>query len=218
MIGHQAFIRQGIVGNVAKTFRDYGKYFQVKTGRISFEGGEKINPEILLEAEYEFRSSSREKKALKVSITGKPDNPIIKFTVDNRELNEGEAISLILFGQMPDQLLYGEKSDSGGDGGTGLGSSLLSYQLSKTLGETLDIDYIEVKSEDNWNSASVYVGKYVTNDLFLSYQRGFGDNQYNNTNVEEITMEYELHKYFYLQLIQGDTNTSGYDLIFKIDR
>ena len=75
---------------------------------------------------------------------------------------------------------------------------------------------IELKSEENWQYASFIIGKYLTNDLYLSYQRQFGEAQTNEIVPDEITLEYEVTPKLFLQLIQGSASVSGFDVILKL--
>ena len=74
---------------------------------------------------------------------------------------------------------------------------------------------IEIKGEDNWETATFVVGKYITTDLFMSYERGFGDATDNDIPPETITLEYELTRNLFLQMIRGDVTESGFDVIWK---
>jgi autotransporter translocation and assembly factor TamB len=99
----------------------------------------------------------------------------------------------------------------------GIVSNILSDRLSRSLGEDLSLDIIEVNARDNWKSATFMVGKYLTENLFLTYERSFGEGDQNVTNPETISLEYQVSKSFFLQLIQGDAKVSGLDMFFKIE-
>ena len=81
----------------------------------------------------------------------------------------------------------------------------------------MKLDVIEVNATDNWQSANFVVGKYITQNIFVTYKREFGQNLDNNLYPETISMEYELRKYLFLQLIQGSPQDSGFDLLFRYD-
>jgi translocation and assembly module TamB len=203
----------------------FGRRFTIVEGNLNFQGGKEINPEIVLELKYVFRTPSREKKQLNVFVTGKAQSPSIKFTLDGAEISEGDAISYIVFGRSIDQLTSGQKSDvaaSSSEGSLGTGANvaanLLSAQLTKAIGSKLNLDYIEVKSEDNWQSASFVVGKYLTTDLFMSYEKQFGETQDKDVTKELVTLEYEMTRFLFLQLLGGHAKYNGFDLIFKASR
>lgn len=204
----------------------YGRRFNLKDGQLFFEGGAEFNPRILLEAEYVFRTPAREKKHLNLQVSGRVMSPEFSFNLDGANISEGDAVSYIIFGRSLDELTYGQRTDmkqnTGGlsneaDLARGLAGKVLSDQLSRTLGKELGLDIIEIDAEDNWQGASFVAGKYLTSDLFLSFQKGFGEIQDNEFAQETVTLEYEFTKNLFLQLIEGNSKTSGFDFIFKFD-
>ncbi|MBD3291228.1 hypothetical protein GF337_20675, partial [candidate division KSB1 bacterium] len=207
------------------TYKLYGKRFQIEKGVFNFQGGREFNPQIDLIAEHVFRTPEREKQTLKLHVTGTAQSPELNFTLDDREITEGDALSYILFGKNIERLTHGQKSDldqqSGFDAKNTANNLVVGFiagQLSQTLGETLELDMIDLKSEENWQYATFIVGKYLTNDLFLSYKRQFGETETNEIVPDEITLEYEVTPRLFLQLIQGSEKTSGFDVIIKLER
>ena len=77
---------------------------------------------------------------------------------------------------------------------------------------------IEVNATENWQSAAFVVGKYITNDLFVIYQRGFGEVEGDEITPETVTIEYELNKNLFLRLQSGSSKTSGLDVILKFEK
>jgi len=200
----------------------YGKRFIIKEGTLTFQGGSEMDPNISLEANYTFRTVEREKKTLTLNVSGTSLSPQLSFSLDDQAISEGDAASYIVFGRSLDQLTFGQRSGLTGGGGSGNGSfakgmaaSLLSDQLAKALGNELALDVIEINARDDWQSASFVVGKYITNDLFVSYQRDIGEVRNDDITPETVTLEYELTKRIFLQLIEGDSKESGFDIFFK---
>jgi autotransporter translocation and assembly factor TamB len=199
-----------------------GRRFTVVEGKIEFLGSRELNPPILLEAEYTYRTSGREKKVLTLLVTGNFEQPLIRFYVDNSEISEEDAVSIVLYGRRKDELSFGSQSELAGSdfqntAAMGIISNLISDKLSRSVGDDLNLDVIEVNAQDNWQSANFIVGKYITEDIFVTYKREFGQNNDNNIVPETISLEYEMTKFLYLQLIQGDPKESGADVFFKLD-
>ncbi len=93
-------------------------------------------------------------------------------------------------------------------------ASLLSAQLTKFLGDKLNVDYIEVNSSGgNFDNASMEVGKYITNDLFVSYEQRIGQSNEDDLSDYEVKLEYEVFRFLFLQLNNSDRD-SGFDVIF----
>jgi translocation and assembly module TamB len=196
----------------------YGKHFTILQGSLLFQGGPEYNPEVSMQAQYIFRSIDREKRTLKLDVSGKAFKPVVQFTLDDNALEERDAIAYIMYGRSMDELTSGQKSDAGvaqADLAKGAAANLLSNQLSETLGSKLGLDVIDINSQGSLAAATMTVGKYLTNDLFMSYRRSIGQTPGQNAEMGNVTLEYELNKYLFLQLLQGDESTSGFDFIFK---
>lgn len=162
--------------NIRKGFYQlFGKKFVVKKGEINFDGNPEINPEIILDVEYPFRDTYKQKRYLVLRISNKLSKPEIQFTIDEEPINEGDAVSYILFGKRMEELTQSQQQGvSTGDIAANLAASFLASQISNTFGKTFSLDVVELTSEDNWNKASFTAGKYITNDIFVQYERGFG--------------------------------------------
>jgi translocation and assembly module TamB len=219
-VGFELF---GSINIIRGYYNLFNRRFTIEKGKLTFSGGKEFNPQILLEAEYSFRTSTKESRELRLSLSGKLLNPSLFFTLDGREISQSDAVSYVLFGRSRDELTYGQQTEiSGATGQQALAmdvaSSLVSSQLTKTLGNDLSIDMIEIKSRDNWQNATFVVGKYITNDLFVSYERDFGNSTGDEFTPETIVVEYELTRKIFLQVLEGNSKTKGFDLIFKIER
>ncbi|MBD3225521.1 MAG: hypothetical protein GF313_12400, partial [Caldithrix sp.] len=201
-----------------------GRRFTIKEGELIFQGGKEINPQIILEAEYVFRTPAREKRILLLKVSGKAKTPQLEFFLEEQKISEGDAIAYIMFGRSMDELTAGQQEGLAATGGAsttedlavGLAANLISAELTKLVGQKLNLDYIEIKSQDDWQSSSFVVGKYLTNDLFVSYQREFGNSQDDTVPRQIVTMEYELTEFLFLELL-GNSKYNGFDVIFKFD-
>lgn len=210
----------GTVDVVRGQYSLLGKTFVINTGTVTFQGGEKLNPILNVEATYSFRQPEGDRKELQLYVTGEMLSPEIRFTMDESEVSEGDAISYILFGTRMDDI--GSSMGSGPSASELAGtvaSSLISSQLTKFFGNNLPVDYIEFNTTGDFQNASITVGKYITNKLFVSYEQNIGnlDNLNDKTAVRyEVTLEYELFKFLFLQLTNSPI-TSGVDVIFKFN-
>ena len=196
----------------------YGRRFTILQGSLLFQGGAEYNPEISMQAQYVFRTAEREKKTLTLDVSGKAFSPVPKFTLDGNAIEERDAIAYVMYGRSMDELTSGQKSDAGAAQGQlakGAVSNMLSNRLSQTLGSKLGLDVLDISSQGSLISATVTIGKYLTDDLFMSYQRSLGQNQDQGAAPGIVTLEYELNRLLSLQLLQGDERSSGLDLIFK---
>ncbi|MFV0377561.1 MAG: translocation/assembly module TamB domain-containing protein [Mangrovibacterium sp.] len=209
----------GTVTVVRGQYELFGRTFVVSEGEIAFEGGEDINPTINLRATYTIKSQSNNSQTLAIAVSGEALSPKLAFTLDNEAITEGDALSYIVFGKGLNELSSSEQSNVAGTSAESMAksaaASLLASQLTKLLGNKLNVDYIEVKSRDDFDNASLEVGKYLTNDLFISYEQQFGSTTDSDLSRYEVRLEYEILKFLFLQL-NNSTNDSGFDLIFKL--
>lgn len=197
----------------------YGKKFIIDSGEFTFSGGETFNPGIQLEAHYIFRDQNKEKRQLIFNISGTLSIPEINFTLDGQALTETDAVAYLLFGQPFDQVGYGSREGASGSSmTTKVLGGLVATQLSKTLGNTLNLDMIEIDAGDNWQNTTFMVGKYITNDLFVTYRKDFGKTDNQSVTPDIITLEYEISRMLSLRLVQGDEKSTGIDVIFKYEK
>jgi hypothetical protein len=199
----------------------YGVNLQFKGGRVRFTGGEEFNPNLDLTLAHEFRTGSGPKSTVEVKVSGTAKDPIRQYTLDGQPITEDQAFSYILFGSAGGSLSAGQQSQASGTGNQfmeNLTSSMVSQQLSATVGKSLGLDVVQVKGEDNWSKTSFTAGKYVTNSLFVSYEKGFGSYDANEVAPEIFTLEYQILRFLYLQMVGGnDPHRSGTDVIVKIE-
>jgi translocation and assembly module TamB len=197
-----------------------GKTFIIKEGSISFQGGEEMMPTMDINASYSFRNQQRVEQILSVHVSGTADSPQVSFQLDGSSINEGDALSYILFGKSMNELTIDEQDNMADAGGASLAgkaaASILASQLTNFLGEKLAVDYIEVKSDGGFDNATVVVGKYITNDLFVSYEQRFGETHEEDLAKYEVKLEYELFRFLFFEL-NNSSRASGFDVIFKFD-
>lgn len=226
LIKHQDFFE--LFGNIDILRGQYSlmnKVFIIKNGTVTFQGGEKFNPLLSLEATYTFRDPERNKKDLLLTISGDLGKPELAFKLDDAAISEGDAISYIIFGMSMDALTSNQhQAVSDGVNAAGLAqsaaASLVSSELTQIFGNLLNVDYIELKSNGSFTDMSLNVGKYITNNIFISYEQHIGnstDEQDSGPNTI-FRLEYEILKFLFLELtVSPNLTDSGGDLIFKFN-
>lgn len=95
-------------------------------------------------------------------------------------------------------------------------SSILTSQITKFLGKSLNVDYIEIKSDGSFENATVTVGKYITNNLFVNYEQQFGETTRRDVDRYRVDLEYELFKFLFIQL-NNSSRDSGFNIIIKLE-
>ncbi|MDX8337981.1 translocation/assembly module TamB domain-containing protein [Draconibacterium sp. IB214405] len=196
----------------------YGRKLNLKESEVTFQGGEEFDPVLNLAAEYVYRSSDKEKRYLEMTITGNLTEPEITFFLDDVQITETDGISVLVFGATSDEIGYGGNNGLLNSIGSNALTSMISSQLSKTIGTKFNLDMIEVTTTENWSSAAFVVGKYITNDIFVIYQRGFGEVNEDEITPETIIIEYEINEKLFLRLQSGSAKESGIDVILKFEQ
>ncbi|MBN1948899.1 MAG: translocation/assembly module TamB, partial [Candidatus Cloacimonetes bacterium] len=212
----------GEVGVRRGSYSAYGRRFEIRQGNLYFSGGKEINPGLEIRAEYTFRDQRAEKRKLILIITGNVLTPIISFFLEDNPLTEADAISYLIFGKSSDELTSGERSQLGPGSGEGMALNFLARRMTSTLTTALQnhlrLDVVEFNGDSDWRQATIILGKYITNDLYLSYQREFSFGQSREIIPEQVSLEYELSRHFYLQATHGGEKATGFDLIWKFEK
>ena len=213
-----------LVGGFAKvergTFTILGKRFVVREGRADFSGGTELIPQVSMEVAYTFRRPDGIQQSLDLLISGKATSPTLSFRLSGEPVSEQDAVSYVLFGRSLDELSQSQKSSvsqSTGDLAAGLAASFLTAQLSSTVGEAFGLDVLELDVQDAGRQSSFTAGKYLSDRLYVRYTRRINDPSTNETNTDEVALEYRLLPFLYIQMIQGTSKATGYDLLFRFD-
>jgi translocation and assembly module TamB len=215
----------GTIQMVRGDYNLYGRRFEIQSGTITFQGGADVNPVVDLQAQHIFRTADKIKRVLKLQVSGEILEPKLTFLLDNSEIAETDAIAYLIFGRNFDALTQGQRTDlaqnqPGLDSNTfkELLAGQLAGEMTKAIRNTLDLDVIEFKGDNNWRQATVVVGKYITNDLFVSYQREIKMGRTYDTTPEQVTMEYEITRSLFFQATRGDEKNTGFDIIWKYEK
>lgn len=196
----------------------YGKKLNINEGKIIFQGGEDIDPMLNFNATYTFRDIEKKKRELDLTVIGLLSDPTIEFFLDEELVTESEAVSILIFGKTIEEMGYSGQNGMVSSMGSSMAAQVVTAQLNKTLGSRFSLDMIEVTATENWQSAAFSVGKYIGDDLFVTYQRGFGETEGDEITPETITLEYELNRLLFLRLQSGSSKTSGFDVILKFEQ
>ncbi|MFQ5865259.1 MAG: translocation/assembly module TamB domain-containing protein [bacterium] len=202
-----------------------GNRFQIKEGELVFNGELEPNPEIYIEAVYEFQDLTAEdpqKHEIKVLATGTLQFPQFKFTLDDQEAEQKDILSFLLFGRSFDDLTLGQRTSVSDDSGlenkaTGFITGQVLSRLTSKLGNELRLDVIQIESGKNLADTKVRIGKYITPDVFVSVSQDFGAE-----GDRKVELEYEIPKkiLFFNLLLQASRERKGdtaLDVIWKIE-
>ncbi len=205
----------GEIRTVRGWYEVLGKRFEIEQGTLFFQGGKEYNPDLDIDAAYTFRDENREERVLGLHITGKAYTPKFDFSLDDKKIELSDAVAYVTFGRPFNSLSFGQKSSASEQG---LALGLAARQLSSALGRASGLDVLEIRGGETIGQSSIAVGKYISNDLFMSVEKQFGSGESGSPATQIITLEYELTKFLFLQLIQGDQKNSGFDIFLKLEK
>jgi autotransporter translocation and assembly factor TamB len=219
------FVLYGSFSAVRGYYELLGNRFQVKEGELVFNGEPEPNPEVHIEAVYEFRdleAGDTKKHEIAVLITGTQQYPQFRFTLDGQEADQKDILSYLLFGRNFDELTFGQRSSFAQNSGldtqaTGFLAGQALKRLTQIVGKGLNLDILQFERGKDWSDSKVRVGKYVTPDVFVSVSQDFGAE--GNQKVE---LEYEIPKkllFFnlFLQASKERKGDTGLDVFWKFE-
>ena len=161
-----------VLGGSAQTVRGHvtyrGRKFDLERGRITFSGDDENRPILDVLARHEVSDYT-----ITLHVEGDSSRPVLTFS-SSPELPEEDILSLLAFGKTIDRLSGSEKTALSSQGAA-IAGNVISGILEKRLGDTLGLDTLEVEVGDELGTGSVRGGRYVTQNLFLSYERQLGE-------------------------------------------
>ncbi|HAE86719.1 TPA: hypothetical protein DCG86_01710 [Candidatus Marinimicrobia bacterium] len=212
----------GSIRTLRGHYEQYGKKFDIKEGELRFEGGSEINPFLNLTINYSFRDVNRVRRNLSIKLNEKMSNPDISFFLNDETISEVDAVSYLLFGRSSQEISGSQQSEVREKTEEGLAKNLIAHQLGVQLtgeiGKRLDLDVFEFAGGGDWKQASLYIGKYITDKLFLSYEKEFILGQTREIVPDKVSAEYELNRNIYIQATRGNERTTGFDIVWKFTK
>jgi translocation and assembly module TamB len=192
------FILSGEIETVRGFASYYGKKFVIENGQVTFTGSPEINP--LLDVTVTKKVSDY---AVAIHVTGKAQQPTITLS-STPELPQADVLSLIVIGKTTDRLTSSERTSLSSHAQQ-IAGDILASQLEKILGPALGLDTIEITTGDQGGAGSVRVGRYITQDIFLSYEHEMGAEGSNTAGVE-----YSINRRL---KVKGSTSDKGENII-----
>jgi translocation and assembly module TamB len=175
-----------------------GQMFDLTNGTITLAGDPEKKTAIYVVASRDINDYR-----VDVVIRGKLTNPSIILR-SSPALPQQEILSLILFGEAPTEISYMQDQQ--------LERSLSSLTkdqsgpgaLSK-LQKSIGIDRIDFNRQelDDHEEMSIQIGKYITKDIYISLNKGFGD------EPTRVAVEAKIRKDLKVQIDAGESTRGG---------
>lgn len=201
----EPFIVSGAVQTIRGFAKFYGKKFTVQNGTVTFTGSPEINPLLDVTATHQVSEY-----LIAIHATGKARQPKIDLS-STPEVSQGDILSLLVVGKTTDRLTSSEQSSVSDSFQRVLGN-VAGGQLENLVGKELGLDTIEIEAGEKPGDARVSVGRYVTQDLFLSYEQQIGQKA-----GTSIGLEYSINRRLKLKGSGSNTGESALDVLWRIE-
>jgi translocation and assembly module TamB len=172
---------------------------------VTFTGEEEINPFLDVTVTYTVSEYT-----VSIYASGKVKQPKLTLT-STPELSQEEIVSLLVTGKTTDRLSSAERGALSGQAGQIVGGIAVD-ELGKALGNPLGLDTVEVETGEKLGTGKIGVGRYVTQDLFMTYEREVGGQGSNRVGAE-----YSINRHLKLKGSSSDTGEFAFDLLWRLD-
>ena len=196
-----------IAGDIqtVRGFASYlGKKFTVEEGRITFTGTEEINPVLDITATHQVSGYT-----VTIHVQGTPKQPEIGLSSAPENLEQADIISLLVFGRTTDRL-SGSEQGSLGQKAQNAAVGAVAGQAAAVVGQEIGLDTVEVEVGDDPSETRVGGGKYITQDIFLSYERELG-----RVGGNTVRVEFSINPRLKLKGSSSDTGETAVDLLWR---
>jgi translocation and assembly module TamB len=199
----------GTANTVRGSYKILGKLFTIRRGTVSFRGLDEINPLLDIQALYEVSSVDAF-----INIVGTAKKPKIEFSSDP-PMEESEILSYIVFGTSTNKIGSGQRNSLQGIA-AGIAGGVAVNELKGVLGEDLSPDVLRIGSGEA--GTEIEVGKYLTDKLYVSYQRGSQNTTLGTSTLttDWVFIEYEIFNFLTLDSTVGGENP-GADLFYNFN-
>jgi translocation and assembly module TamB len=195
----------GDISVIRGTYENFGKLFRIEEGNVSFSGGQEIDPFLDIIALHRVSDVN-----VYINIGGRASKPKIDLTSDP-SMSETDIVSYLVFGASSSDIGSGERSAVEGVA-SGLAGGIAAAQLERMLGSTVSLDVVSI------SGTNVEIGKYLTEDLYIAYERGTSESILDSTNItyNKVLVEYHILKNVTIDADIGGENP-GADLFYNIN-
>lgn len=202
----RTLLTTGYVDVLEGEYRAYGQELTIDRGRLIFQGPYD-NPGLDIRAQRILRGT--EDSIVGLEIGGTLQNPTSSVYSNPALENEGEAMALLLTGKPLSEASAGDAyaiisamSGRGMDGGS---------SITGKIADAFSLDEFAINAEDGFERSELWVGKYITEQLFVRYIVSLFEQEPNKVGVT-----YQMTDRLRVEGESGDVQSV--DLIYKIER
>jgi autotransporter translocation and assembly factor TamB len=198
-----------VLGGTVETVRGFASFysgrFAIDQGRVTFTGTPEINPALDVTVTRAVSGYT-----VAIHISGRAKSPQLRLS-STPDLPQADIVTLLVVGKTMDRLTAAERSGLSSHAQQIVGN-VAAGELEQLLAKPLGFDTLDIQTGDKLGSSKVSVGRYVTQDIFLSYERQLGDEKGNKVGVE-----YSINRHLKVRGSSSTTGDSALDVLWRID-
>lgn len=183
----------------------YSGQFVVEQGHITFPGSTDLDP--LLDVVLSREVSNY---VVAINARGHASTPQLHLS-STPDLPQADIVTLLVVGKTTDRLTAAERSGLSNQAQQIVGN-VAAGELEQLLAKPLGLDSLDVQTGDKLGNGKVSVGRYITQDIFLSYERQLG-----NDNSNKVGVEYSINRHLKLKGSSSNTGDAALDILWRID-
>jgi translocation and assembly module TamB len=201
----ESFVLSGTVETVRGFASFYGRRFTLERGRVTFTGSAEINP--VLDVVVTHAVSDY---VVSINVSGRVQSPQLVLT-STPDLPQADIVTLLVVGKTSDRLTESERTGLSGHAQQIVGNVAAS-ELEQLLAKPLGFDMVDIQTGNRLENSTVSVGRYVTQDIFLSFEQRLGEEQGN-----KVGLEYSINRHLKVKVSGDNTGDLAIDVLWRID-
>ena len=197
-----------VLGQVESTrgsYRLYGKVFTIDRGRVVFTGRRVLDPDLDVAATHRVRDVN-----VRAVVSGTVSKPVLHLESDP-PYPENDLLALLLFGRTTEELAQSQAGAFSVFVAQTAGAAALDT-LGSAVGPALPIENFTVSATDSGDGASVGLGHYVTQDVYVQY-----DQDVTGAGGSRVRLDWKLTRRWSIETRVSTDGGSSADLIWTYD-
>jgi autotransporter translocation and assembly factor TamB len=199
----EPFRLAGEINAVRGWYKFQGKKFNVQEGKVIFTG-QTLEPLLDLTATHRVRDY-----LVRIRLGGSVAKPTLALESEP-SMEQADILAVLLFGKRADELGTGE-SIGLREQALGIVGGYAASELRESVADALGVDNLEFDTgEEGLADSRVAVGKYLTEDVFVTLAHRFG-----KESLQELRVEYFFLPQWSIETSADTLGNSGIDLFWR---
>ena len=193
----------GEVDGVRGWYSFKGRRFQIAKARLNFTGGGEIDPALDIVGRHRIP-----RYLIEFVVGGYASKPTLVLRSDP-PLDQADVLSVLLFGKPVKALSEGEQINLQSQAAL-VTADFFAADLKGSITEQLGLDTLDISVGNDVSAGQIGVGKYVTDDVFVSTKQQIGDE-----HEQEYSVEYNIAPEWQIKSSTDPEGKSSIDLFWR---